>query len=1239
MTTAVRRVLDLFAALVLVVSCGPSAVGTNPDAAEEADSAPVVIDAAAVDVAEPIDAEVADAPIPDAAGPDVYIKPADAAPPDATPCVPDPDGEICDGVDNNCNGTTDEGFTGVGAECDVGVGACARTGETVCSSDGLEVVCNVLAGPPADELCGNYVDDDCDTATDEGFLDLGVACVNGVGTCAVTGERVCASDGLGTVCDAVPAIAGNELCSNSLDDDCDGLTDEGFHIGAACDGDDGDLCPEGVLVCSSDGKSEVCNDASDTNLESCNSADDDCDGTTDEGFAGLGTTCSGGVGTCARTGTIVCTSDGKGTTCNATPGAAGTELCGNTLDDDCDTATDEGFPDLGVVCSVGTGACVASGHRICSTDRLGTVCDVTAGTGSTELCGDGIDNDCDSTTDEGFDVSAACTVGNGACVRSGNKICSTDKLSTVCNVAAGAPGAELCGNSVDDDCDSSTDEGFPNLGTTCSVGVGTCARSGNMICSPDRLSTLCNVSAGSPGAELCGNSLDDDCDSATDESFDVGAACDGTDSDLCVEGVKVCSTDRLSTVCNDTTSSTVERCNTTDDDCDGLNNEGFDVGTACTVGIGACLSSGTKACLADGSGTYCNATSGTGGVELCGNGGDDDCDGLTDEGFDVGATCSVGTGACVRGGNKICSTDRLTTVCNVAAGAPSTELCGNGVDDDCDTATDEDYTTGTSCTNGIGACLRSGTTVCSTDRLSTVCNAVAGSATTELCGTGVDEDCDSSTDEGFDVGTTCVNGIGACVRSGSKVCTGDRLGTICNATPGTATTELCGSGIDEDCDSSTDEGFDVGAACTNGIGACVRSGSRVCASGGLSTICNATPGSPSSELCGTGVDEDCDSYTDEGFVLGATCTNGIGACQRTGNTICSGDGLSTTCNAVPGAASAELCGTGIDEDCDTGTDEDFSTGSCTVGVGACAATGTWTCATDRLSAYCSATAGSPDLEYCGDGIDSDCSGGADPTCPSNDYPAGAISISSGLYDYNTTVDLTYAHDDDDNTGPSGTCGWTGGRDAFYTFTLSSAMVVYADTFGSPMDTVLRIHSGACTAAGTEMACNDDSYCSDDSLRSRIAASLGAGTYCLVVDQYSVYSSGGTANLHVEFSWATGTEIFPGSSSSATTGTTVGAIDHSNPSCQPNDSVDTLYYFMNCPGSHTLTADTCTAASYDTILHAHVVDPAYTESACNDDSCGLHSSMSATLADSALYWIVVDGYYGYTGTYTLTYSLP
>jgi len=74
------------------------------------------------------------------------------------------------------------------------------------------------------------------------------------------------------------------------------------------------------------------------------------------------------------------------------------------------------------------------------------------------------------------------------------------------------PGAqELC-DSIDNDCDLGIDEDFTNLGDACSAGTGACARGGVFVCSGDMLSSVCDAVAGSPGSEICGNGIDENCD-------------------------------------------------------------------------------------------------------------------------------------------------------------------------------------------------------------------------------------------------------------------------------------------------------------------------------------------------------------------------------------------------------------------------------------------------------------------------------------------------------------------------------------------------------------------------------------------------------------------------------------------------------------------------------------------------------------------------------------------------------
>ena len=104
------------------------------------------------------------------------------------------------------------------------------------------------------ELC-NGLDDNCDGNTDEAFPTLGQACDGPDADECASGTVVCAPDLAGVVC--VGDVAKTEIC-NGIDDDCDGDTDEGFEVGVVCDGGDADACTKGVWACKADGSGRFC---------------------------------------------------------------------------------------------------------------------------------------------------------------------------------------------------------------------------------------------------------------------------------------------------------------------------------------------------------------------------------------------------------------------------------------------------------------------------------------------------------------------------------------------------------------------------------------------------------------------------------------------------------------------------------------------------------------------------------------------------------------------------------------------------------------------------------------------------------------------------------------------------------------------------------------------------------------------------------------------------------------------
>ncbi|KKU73054.1 MAG: hypothetical protein UX98_C0012G0014 [Parcubacteria group bacterium GW2011_GWA2_47_26] len=322
----------------------------------------------------------------------------------------------------------------------------------------------------------------------------------------------------------------------------------------------------GVNDSDRDGYTVSAGDCDDTNpainpgaSEVCDGVDNNCADGIDEnwrsiGAASLGNACTVGLGACLRTGAMVCTADHRATVCSADPGAPTAEVCDN-LNNDCDCEgsdcrcgsptrscvcvgprctelIDEDFRAIGAAslgnsCTVGIGICVNTGIMVCTADHRATVCAAELLPPGLESC-DGIDNDCDGRTDEDFydigvsSVGSSCTVGQGTCRNTGVMVCSTDRRSTVCG-AEPLPRAtaETC-NRLDDDCDGATDEDFrdigaASLGSSCTRGVGACATAGIMVCFTDGLSTVCNATPGIPASEVC-NDRDDDCNGVVDDN-------------------------------------------------------------------------------------------------------------------------------------------------------------------------------------------------------------------------------------------------------------------------------------------------------------------------------------------------------------------------------------------------------------------------------------------------------------------------------------------------------------------------------------------------------------------------------------------------------------------------------------------------------------------------------------------------------------------------------------------------
>jgi len=298
--------------------------------------------------------------------------------------------ESADGVDENCDGTVDEGtiyydddgdgYTEAGGDCNDGDAGIHPSATEVC--DGVDQDCDeiidegtdcydddgdgyteidgdcndgdVTVNPGATEIMGDGIDNDCDGVVDDGNFDGDFD--------GYTIDAGDCDDDNDTVYPGAP-----EVC-DGLDNDCDGIIDEGTE----CYDDDGDGYTELEGDCD-DSNPDIGPDAE----EVANGIDDDCDGTVDEGTDfydddGDGFTEEGGD----------CDDD------NPDISPDGEEVA-NGLDDECDDLVDEGLEDFD-----GDGYTEEDGD--CDDDN-GWVHPA-----MTEMC-DGIDNNCDDVVDEDCD--------------------------------------------------------------------------------------------------------------------------------------------------------------------------------------------------------------------------------------------------------------------------------------------------------------------------------------------------------------------------------------------------------------------------------------------------------------------------------------------------------------------------------------------------------------------------------------------------------------------------------------------------------------------------------------------------------------------------------------------------------------------------------------------------------------------------------------------------------------------
>ena len=549
----------------------------------------------------------------------------------------EPLAEVCNGADDNCNGIADD-LTDPSCFVTNVNGSCPGTGTCI---QGLEI-CD---GPtPAPEQCDG-LDNDCNGVTDDGFLDTDS---DTVADCIDEDDD---NDGVGDGSDNC------RLVPNPLQEDADG---DG--AGNACDPDDDNDGTPDIEDCE-----PFDNKVYPTALEQCDDIDNDCDGSTDEDLCFDGNPCT--VDGCNADGSCFNTPDNSA---SCTDGSVCTQV------DVCVDGTCTGTQPL--PCNDGN-PCTLDGC-----DPI-TGCTVVQTGGATEVC-DGVDNDCNGQTDEGFlntDGDA-----QADCVDDDDDNDGVGDLTDNCAVTFNPGQANNDGDDLGDLCDPDDDnDGVGDL-QDCEPFKGNVYQGATELC--DNVDNNCN---GSTDENLCNDS-----NPCTDDSCNGDGSCANTPNTLpCNDGtictqVDVCNNGQCvgynNLICNDSNPCTDDSCDPVAGCITAFNTAPCEDGSLCTendtCSNGACNSGSIKSCPDTNpcTDTFCNPSIGcqtvpTNGVACNYAGGTPPCNVASCQGGQCVLQAGPSGGACEPGsGLAPCKSATCQSGQCIVGNAPNSTGCNTG---------------------------------------------------------------------------------------------------------------------------------------------------------------------------------------------------------------------------------------------------------------------------------------------------------------------------------------------------------------------------------------------------------------------------------------------------------------------------------------------------------------------------------------------------------------------------------